>query len=206
MKTRNLFVIDRSDFAAWSDARLSSRECCFGSGGDLKPDLPESETLSIIDYGAVGDGKTDNTDAFRKTIEACAAAGGGQVIVPAGTWFTGPIHLMSKVDFHLDAGALVLFSRKFDDYPLVMTHFEGVETVKCTSPLSGDNLHDVSITGAGIIDGQGDAWRPLKKSKTTAEQWAAQASNGGDVDKRSQTWWPTKAASDGDKGRSRNCA
>jgi polygalacturonase len=163
-----------------------------------KPNVP-ARMFSIADYGAVGDGKTINTDAFRKTIEACASAGGGRVVVPAGIWFTGPIHLMSDVDFHLEAGATVLFSRNFDDYPLVLTHFEGLETVECTSPISGDNLHDVSITGTGVIDGQGDAWRPLKKSKTTAEQWAVQTKTGGYVDERSHTWWPSKAASDGIK-------
>ena len=76
------------------------------------PDIP-ANTISIVDFGAVGDGKTYNTDAFAKAIDACAAAGGGHVVVPAGTWFTGPIHLRSRIDFHLDAGALVLFSRKF---------------------------------------------------------------------------------------------
>jgi polygalacturonase len=170
-----------------------------GSPGITKPAIPEA-TFSIADYGAVGDGKTVNTDAFRKTIEACAAAGGGRVIVPAGTWFTGPIHLISNLDFHLEAGAVILFSRNFDDYPLVMTPFEGQQTVECTSPLSGENLHDVSVTGTGIIDGQGDAWRPLKRSKTTAAQWAAQAKSGGYVDERSHTWWPSKAASQGMKG------
>jgi polygalacturonase len=170
-----------------------------GSARISKPAVP-SATFSIADYGAVGDGKTSNTEAFRRTIEACAAAGGGKVVVPPGTWFTGPIHLMSNMDFHLEAGAIILFSRNFDDYPLVMTNFEGHQTVECTSPLSGDNLHDVSITGAGIIDGQGDAWRPLKRSKTTAAQWAAQAKAGGYVDERSHTWWPSRAASEGMKG------
>src|SRR5271170_5168510 len=153
------------------------------------PDIPEN-TLSILDFGAVGDGKTDNTVAFAKAIDACAGAGGGHVVVPAGTWFTGPIHLRSRIDFHLDAGALVLFSRKFDDYPLEIGNYEGQETVICTSPLSGDQLEDVSITGAGAIDGQGDAWRPVKKSKVTVDEWNALVQSGGVVDPRFQTWYP----------------
>ncbi|HEX4056037.1 MAG TPA: glycoside hydrolase family 28 protein [Tepidisphaeraceae bacterium] len=164
-----------------------------------RPRIP-SRVFNIVDYGAVGDGKTVNTGAFRKAIEACSSAGGGSVVVPAGTWFTGPIHLMSDMDLHLDAGATVLFSRNFDDYPLIVTNFEGQQTVESTSPLSGDHLHDVSITGAGIIDGQGEAWRPLKRSKSTAQQWAAQVRAGGAVDERSHTWWPSKAARDGIKG------
>jgi polygalacturonase len=82
--------------------------------GMATPDIPVS-TISIVNFGAVGDGKTDNTAAFAKAIDSCADTGGGHVIVPAGTWFTGPIHLRSRIDFHLDAGAVVLFSRKFDD-------------------------------------------------------------------------------------------
>jgi polygalacturonase len=157
----------------------------------VMPDLPP-RTVSILDFGAVGDGKTDNTQAIAKAIAACAAAGGGQVLVPPGTWLTGPIHLMSRIDFHLDAGAFVLFSRKFDDYPLAITDYEGQRTVMCTSPLSGDQLDDVAITGQGIIDGQGDAWRPVKKSKLTPAEWAALVQSGGVVDRRSQTWFPSK--------------
>jgi polygalacturonase len=160
--------------------------------GMATPDIP-ANTISIVDFGAVGDGKTYNTDAFAKAIDACAAAGGGHVVVPAGTWFTGPIHLRSRIDFHLDAGALVLFSRNFDDYPLQIGNYEGQETVICTSPLSGDGLDDVSITGPGAIDGQGDAWRPVKKSKLTSDEWNALVQSGGVVDPRSQTWYPTRS-------------
>jgi polygalacturonase len=155
------------------------------------PEIPAS-TVSIVDFGAVGDGKTDNTAAFAKAIDACAGSGGGHVIVPAGTWFTGPIHLKSRIDFHLDAGALVLFSRKFDDYPLQVSNYEGQQAVICTSPLSGDQIEDVSITGPGAIDGQGDAWRPVKKSKLTEDEWKALVASGGVVEARSQTWYPTK--------------
>ncbi|MGD0389078.1 MAG: glycoside hydrolase family 28 protein [Tepidisphaeraceae bacterium] len=157
----------------------------------LMPDIPP-RTVSILDFGAVGDGKADNTQAIGKAIAACYGAGGGHVVIPAGTWFTRPIHLMSRIDLHLDAGALLLFSRNFDDYPLTITDYEGQRTVMCTSPLSGDQLDDVAITGQGIIDGQGDAWRPVKKSKLTAAEWAAIVQSGGVVDRRSQTWYPSK--------------
>jgi polygalacturonase len=159
-----------------------------------------SRTFNIVDYGAVGDGTAVNTDSFARAIDACAASGGGRVVVPAGTWFTGPIHLMSGVDFHLDAGATILFSRNFDDYPLILTNFEGQDEVECTSPLSGDNLHDVSISGAGVIDGQGDAWRLLKRTKATTRQWDVLVQSGGAVDERTHTWWPSQAARDGLRG------
>ncbi|MGD0141030.1 MAG: glycoside hydrolase family 28 protein [Tepidisphaeraceae bacterium] len=156
----------------------------------VMPDIPP-RTVSILDFGAVGDGKTDDTQAIAKAIAACAGAGGGHVLIPTGTWLTGPIHLMSRIDLHTDAGALVLFSRNFDDYPLAISNYEGQRTVMCTSPLSGDQLDDVAITGQGIIDGQGDAWRPVKKSKLTPAEWATLVQSGGVVDRRSQTWFPS---------------
>src|SRR5262249_3300879 len=129
--------------------------------------VDQSKTFNIADFGGVGDGKTMNTEAFHKAFLACATAGGGKVEGPAGTWLTGPIALVSGADLHVDAGAKVLFSRRLDDYPLVLTNFEGRQTVECSSPLTGENLRDISITGPGVIDGQGDAWRQVKKSKVT---------------------------------------
>jgi DNA sulfur modification protein DndE len=147
----------------------------------------------ITDYGAVGDGKTMNTDAFHKAIEACAAGGGGRVIVPEGTFLTGPIQLMSEVDLHVERGAVVLFSRNHDDYPLIKSNWEGRRTVICTSPIWGDNVHDVSITGQGTFDGQGDSWRMVKKEKLTAEQWDKLVQSGGVLDQKKLTWYPSES-------------
>jgi hypothetical protein len=155
----------------------------------VQPDIP-SHVFNVVDFGAVGDGHTDNTAAFAKAMAACAAAGGGRVVVPAGTFFTGPIHLISNLDFHLDAGATILFSREFDDYPLVVGNYEGHKAVICTSPLSGDQLHDLEITGQGIIEGQGDAWRQVKKSKLTPDQWTKLVQSGGYV--HGSSWYPTR--------------
>lgn len=166
----------------------------------VAPPTFAARNFNIADYGAIGDSKTSNTDAFARTIQACSAAGGGHVLVPPGTFFTGPIHLMSQVDLHLQKGATILFSRNFDDYPLVVTNFEGKQTIECTSPLSGDNLHDVAVTGEGIIDGQGDAWRMVKKSKLTDEQWKSLVQSGGVVDESGQTWYPSQPARDGLRG------
>ncbi len=154
----------------------------------------------VIDFGAVADGKTLNTQAFRKAIQACAAsAEGGHVEVPSGTYLTGPIQLMSNVDFHVDAGAVILFSRRFEDYPLLITGFEGRRAVQCTSPISGDNLQNVSITGPGSFDGQGEVWRAVKQSKLTAAQWDDLVKSGGVVDEKSKTWWPSQAALSGNE-------
>ena len=84
--------------------------------------------FNISKYGAKADGKTMNTKAIAKAIRACNKAGGGHVVVPAGEWLTGPIHLMDNVDLHLEEGAELVFSDNPADYlPAVFTTWEGVE-------------------------------------------------------------------------------
>jgi polygalacturonase len=151
-------------------------------------------TFNVIDHGAAADGKTKCTEAIARAVEACSKAGGGRVLFPPGVYLTGPIQLASRLNLHVEEGAAVLFSRDFDDYPLVMTHYEGVQRVRCMSPLYGRELHDVSITGAGVFDGQGEAWRPVKRFKTTPQQWSELLASGGVVDEIGEVWWPTAAA------------
>ncbi len=110
------------------------------------PVFPEY-SVSIVDYGAVGDGKVMNTEAFSKAIDDVSKKGGGKVIVPRGIWLTGPIELKSNINLHVESGALVLFSENKDLYPLVKTSFEGLNTFRCKSPLSGKNLENIAITG-----------------------------------------------------------
>ncbi len=153
--------------------------------------------FGINGYGAVGDGKTMNTQAFHAAIQACADAGGGRVVVPKGVFLTGPIQLMSHVDLHVEDGAVVLFSKKFEDYPLAVVNYEGLDTVACRSPIWGDHLEDVSITGKGTFDGQGDVWRQLKKSKVSAEYWENLVNSGGVVTEDGSTWYPSTVARDG---------
>lgn len=161
----------------------------------MLPVIP-ARTYSITDYGAVGDGVTDNTEAFRKAIAACSEAGGGKVVVPAGLWLTGPIRFVSKLELHVEAGATVMFSRNFDDYPLILSTYEGWQTVRCTSPLDAEGLEDVAITGSGVFDGGGDSWRYVKKWKMTEIQWN-KLTKTGVVD--GENWWPTEQAMNGGK-------
>jgi polygalacturonase len=160
------------------------------------PEIPE-RTFSITDFGAIGDGIYDNTEVFNEVMEACKKAGGGKVIIPAGIWHTGPIQLISKLNLHLEAGALLLFSSNFDDYPLILSSFEGEEAVRCMSPLDGENLEHVAITGSGVIDGSGGAWRPVKRFKMTDIQWENLIQSGGVIE--SDIWWPSQQAVDGKK-------
>lgn len=167
---------------------------------DLKFEMPKvqrpvftTNTINLVDYGAIADGETLNTDAFAKAMDALEEKGGGTLIVPSGVWFTGPIVFKSNVNLHLEKGALILFSSDFRLYPLVETSFEGLNTRRCQSPISGRNLVNVAITGEGSINGSGQDWRPLKKEKVTDRHWNKVVKSGGIVDKDNY-WFPSQGS------------
>ena len=125
---------------------------------------------NIVDFGAVGDGITSNTKAFKRAVEACHVTG-GQVLVPDGIWLTGPIELKSGVNLHLSDNALILFDKNPEEYPVIITDFEGVTRVRAVSQLYANNAENIAITGKGMIDGNGHMWRPVKEWKMTTRQW-----------------------------------
>src|SRR5438552_2194696 len=108
-------------------------------------------------YGAVGDGHTDNTAAFQKAIATCNAAGGGHVVVPAGTYMTGAIYLKSNVDLHLDPGATLMFSGDASSYPLVLTRYEGIECMNHSPMIYVYGEKNIALTGSGTLDVSGTA-------------------------------------------------
>ena len=158
-----------------------------------RPVFPNNQ-LSVADFGGVGDGLKKNTDAFRKAMQALAQKGGGTLLVPSGVWYTGPITFESNVNLHLVDGAVILFSSDFDDYPMVETHFEGLDTRRCQSPLNARGKSNIAITGKGSINGNGDYWRPVKKSKMTSEQWKAKIASGGVLNDKKDIWFPSEGA------------
>ncbi len=161
------------------------------------PTFPDY-SVCLKDFGAIGNGEFLCTEAFANAIDALDQKGGGHLIVPAGVWFTGPIVLKSNIDLHLEKGAVILFSPDVDLYPLVETVFEGLDTRRCQSPISGRNLENVAITGEGAIDGNGHYWRPLKKEKVTEKQWKEATARGG-VYKRPTYWFPYAESLKGDQ-------
>lgn len=163
----------------------------------LLPQIPQ-HSFRIDEYGAVGDGVTDNTGAIHKAIKACSEAGGGKVIVPPGLWLTGSLKLVSKLELHLEAGATLMFSKNFHHYPLIHSTFEGLPAVRCQSPLDAEGLEDLAITGAGVVDGGGDAWRPVKKWKMTELQWK-KLTQTGVTEADGGVWWPSEKAMNGAK-------
>jgi polygalacturonase len=115
--------------------------------------------VAITDFGArPGQRGTLCTDAFARAVEACAATGGGVVIVPAGEFLTGAIRLKSNINLYLEPGAVVRFSRDEADYPPVVTRWEGRDCEVHSPMIYGENLENVSVTGFGTLDGQGGAW------------------------------------------------
>lgn len=126
--------------------------------------------FNIVNYGAVAGGKVSNTQAFAAAIGE-AAVQGGKVIVPKGIWVTGPIELRSGVELHLQDNAVILFSKNKEEYPLIVTDYEGIRRIRTVSPISANGQTDIAITGTGVIDGNGHLWRPVKQFKTTERQW-----------------------------------
>ncbi|PAM93643.1 glycoside hydrolase [Flavobacterium sp. IR1] len=126
-----------------------------------------AKTYSIQNYGAVADGKTLNTEAFRKAIKACTENGGGKVVVPSGKYLTGAIHLENNVNLHLEDNAEILFSTDPKNYPLVHTSFEGTELINYSPLIFARNKTNVAVTGKGTLNGQAnnDNWWSWAGSK-----------------------------------------
>jgi len=123
-----------------------------------RPVFPK-RTVSIRDHGAVGDGKMLCTAAIAQAIESCAKAGGGRVLIPAGTWLTGAIHLRSNIELHLEKDAVLLFSTDPNDYlPVVFTRWAGFECYNYSPLIYARDCENIAITGCGKLAGQGQPW------------------------------------------------
>ena len=116
-------------------------------------------TVSILDFGAVANDKTNSATAINSAIEYVSHNGGGHVLVPAGTYFSSGIKLKSNVDLHMEKGSQINFSDEPDDYlPAVFTRIEGMRCYGYSPLIYGSNLKNVAITGEGIFNGNGQKW------------------------------------------------
>ena len=146
-------------------------------------------TVTLTDFGAVGDGVTDCSEAFAAAIKQLKKQGGGHLLVPDGRWLTGPIKLISNFDLHLADNATIVFSSNKELYVQPSdTLRDGSK--KCYALVHGSKLENVAITGHGTIDGQGIFWRPVKQKKVSEEIWNNLLEMGGKVtaDGNSKNW------------------
>lgn len=125
-----------------------------------------STIFDITAFGAVPGSGTSCTEAVKSAVEACRKAGGGTVYIPAGEFITGPIHMVSNMTLYLDAGARLLFAQNKEEYPLVYTRWEGAEHHAYSPLIYGFNLENIAVMGRGILDGQGEYWWKLERSKS----------------------------------------
>ncbi len=117
------------------------------------PKFPARD-FNITSFGAAADGKSDSTEAIRKAIAACNAAGGGRVVVPVGVFLTGAIHLKSNVNLYVSEGATLKFSPDPEQYlPVVYTRFEGTECMNYSPLIYAFEQENIAITGGGTLDG-----------------------------------------------------
>lgn len=126
------------------------------AAGVKAPVFPARD-FDITRFGAKGDGTTLNTRAIASAIAACAAAGGGRVVVPAGRFLTGAVHLKSGVNLHVTRDATLLFSTDPKDYPIVFTRWEGMELMNYSPLVYARRQKNIALTGEGTLDGQGSA-------------------------------------------------
>src|SRR5690606_13497009 len=127
------------------------------------------------------------------------AKGGGVVLIPKGEWLSGPAELKSNVNLHLESNARLAFTDDLNEYKLIETNWQGQAAVRIQHAISATGLENIAITGNGIIDGSGDAWRPVKKSKLTDAQWKKLAASGGALSDNKEVWYPTEKALKGSK-------
>ncbi|MEX0332619.1 MAG: glycoside hydrolase family 28 protein [Puniceicoccaceae bacterium] len=114
--------------------------------------------FNVLDHGATGDGETLDTAAIHAAIDACSEAGGGRVVVPAGRYLTGSIHLEDNVNLYLAGGAELLYSGDPEDSPLVQTRWEGTRVYTHGPLIYANGKKNISVTGRGRINGQGVNW------------------------------------------------
>lgn len=159
-------ILSMTDVASACATARAPRASGMGAAADPWAQLPgilariKAPTFPVRDfvitaYGAKGDGTTDCTTAIRQAIAACVQAGGGRVVVPAGRYLTGAVHLASKVNLHIAEGATLAFATDPAKYlPVVHTRFEGMEFMGYSPLIYANGLTDVAVTGAGTLDGQ----------------------------------------------------
>lgn len=200
---RKSFLIAIASFlCSFSDNGIETQSARVGRSNfnTFNPEVPtiekvsfRTDTFNIIDYGAKP-GITLSTKAIDLAISKCHEAGGGTVLIPKGFWVTGPLMLKNNVNLHIGEGAVLQFNENTNDYPLIKTNWEGLDAIRAHPPIYGVDLENIGITGKGILDGAGQAWRPVKKNKLPPPEWNYLVASGGFLNENKDIWYPTEGA------------
>jgi polygalacturonase len=174
--TSRLLLLSRRDFLRTSSlafgalaVSLPSRTAAAGWDGvrailaRIQPPKFPMRDFDITKYGAIADGTSNCGEALKQAIAACAQAGGGRVVVPAGDFLTGAIHLRSNVNLHISRDATLRFNPDPRLYlPAVYTRWEGVECMNYSPFIYAFEQGNVAVTGSGTLDGRANAehWWP----------------------------------------------
>ena len=169
---KNLFLLCAFLVPALISAQISSKDA-WKQASKLEKSIEKTSfpkrTYNITDFGAKPDmPEAPCHDAINLAIVTCNQAGGGTVIVPKGTFYTGPITLKSNVNFHLEEGAVLKFDTNPELYmPAVLTRWEGVDCYNMRPLIYAYGETNLAITGKGVIDGQGsmETWWPMCGAK-----------------------------------------
>ena len=130
--------------------------------------------LNVVNYGIVGDGVTNNTQKIRELIELAEKNGGGTIYFPPGKFLTGTIELKSDMTLYIDSGAYILGSPDPEDYPMITKEsLPGYNREGHSGLIKAMNAVNVTITGRGVIDGQGYYWwdNPKNEHRPRAVQF-----------------------------------
>ncbi|WP_313442941.1 glycoside hydrolase family 28 protein [Novosphingobium sp.] len=151
---------------AWATGLEDEFEAAAGAiaNGIQPPRIPLRD-FPIAAFGAVSDGRTDDSAAIARAIAACAEAGGGRILLPGGVTLSGPVRLRSRMELHIPKGARLKFIPEPARYlPPVHTRWEGVELMGYHPLIYAFEEEDIALTGGGIIDGSADdrTWWPWK--------------------------------------------
>ncbi|MFK4872518.1 glycoside hydrolase family 28 protein [Novosphingobium sp. ZW T3_23] len=159
-------VLAASVRPAWAAAQDDGFEASARTIADgIQPPRIPRRTFPVVAFGAMADGRTDDSMAIARAIAACGEAGGGRILLPIGVTLTGPIRLRSHMELHVPKGARLKFIPEPARYLLpVRTRWEGVELMGYHPLIYAFEEEDVALTGGGVIDGSADdrTWWPWK--------------------------------------------
>ena len=183
-----LFAFVATDMKAANDYSKYYQNLPIQMSQPTMPSIPNNQ-VSILDLGGKGDAISMNTEAFAKAISKLSKMGGGHLNIPAGIYLTGLISLKDNIDLHLEKNAIIVFSEDKND--LIKTDkATGQKEDRASNAITASKRKNISITGEGTIDGNGEWWRPVKRNKVSDVEWKQFLAMGGTLNEKGDIWYP----------------